>query len=122
MRKKAIIRGGLVLAAIAGIALAVLLTLPSQPKLAVRMTDEEVETVLGRYEYSVGYWGNALDPPSKEPNSKYYPQGPDWLGNIYGVRVYFDKEELEHVISWEFEPKPRVRPPWLDYTLKMVGW
>jgi hypothetical protein len=123
MRKKVVIRCGSVLAAIASIALAVLLMLQSQPKLAVGMTDEEVETVLGDYEYSVGgpiYLGHG--PYNPEPYWKYYPQGPDWMGNAYAVKVYFDYHQPEHVISWEFEPKQRVRPPWIGNMLKSVGW
>jgi hypothetical protein len=53
-----------------------------------------------------------------------YAIGPDWLGNSQRLIVHFRPAEKPQirVTDWEVWPAPRTRPPWLDKTLKAVGW
>jgi hypothetical protein len=83
--------------------------------LRVGMTEKEVQSVLG--EATGGWFLN-------ENMGVVSYEVTDRMGNRQRVRVRFERRwEFEKTArSWETEPLPRTRPPWLDRALKAVGW
>ncbi len=111
MRRKFTVGVGLV-GVVLAVTVAVCDQMPTEPPLRVGMNEMEVM--------------KALDVPLplsiRDPREyARYRQGPDWLGNSRDVCVHFDDEQYR-LISWDTEPLPRTRPPWLDRAMKAVGW
>ncbi len=112
MRKKLAICLGLVLLALLVTVLVVWFMPPAEPPLRKGMTEPEVEAALGVKGCLFG-WG-------RDQSAGIYSVPPDWLGNGGTVWVSFD--EAGKVDHWEAKSLPHTRPPWLDKTMKYVGW
>src|SRR5579862_1411837 len=50
---------------------------------------------------------------------EFFTSKPDWLGRRQQVNVY---SRSYHCTHYTVTDLPRVRPPWLVRTLKLVGW